>query len=167
MSEHELAVQSLYIAQYSARWARYAVWIYGVSAVIGLVAAMATLWAVLVARKGLSSWKDQHISVAKAEWIASLVNYASGLSSLPDLIDWRNLGDAKHVERIAFLQYECIKCWKVLQVHLSQNPALEKEFHERYDLKWATFVVNSHNAYMNRQMPKEALKKICIDLYNT
>lgn len=167
MSEHEIAVQALYAAQYSARWTRYAVWIYGISAVISFMAAVATLWAVLVARKGLSSWKDQHISVAKAEWIASLVNYASGLSSLPQLIDWRNVGDAKHVERISQLQYECIKCWKILQVHLSQNQVQEKEFYERYNLKWAAFGLNYHNAYMSKQISRDDLKKICIDLYNT
>ncbi|HCB9205885.1 Uncharacterised protein [Klebsiella variicola] len=167
MNDHEIALQTFFIAQYSARWARYALWISGFSAAIAFIAGVVTFWAVLVARKGLSSWKDQHISNAKAEWIASLVNFASGVSYLPCRINWENKNDAQHIDRVAELQYECIKCWKVLQVHLAQNPKLEKEFYDRYAHLWGNFSVESHNSYMNGKMDMKELKNICINLYNT
>lgn len=167
MSDHEIAIQTLAAAKDSARWAYYALWIYGITALVGATGALVTLWAVLVARRGLSSWKDQHISTAKAEWIASLVSYAAGLSYLPETISWRNPTDQQHVEKIAELQYECIKRWKVLQTHLEQNRKLEVHFLQKYSRKWESFCVVSHNRYMDDKMSKTQLKKECIELYNT
>lgn len=164
MPEKEIVVQA---AIDSAKWAYYAIWVYGISAVIAALSAIITLYAVFIAKKGLISWKEQHISTAKAEWIASLVSYNSGLSFLPHHINWMVDRDSKYVNRIAELQYECIKRWKVLQVHLEQSPKIESEFRRKYNLKWAAFSLDNHNAYMNGQISKLVLSDCCIELYNT
>ena len=166
MSESDISYQSLLVAKESSRWAYYALWIYGVTALIGLVSALVTLWAVTVAKRGLSTWKDQHISIAKAEWVASLVSYVAGLSYLPDLVDWGQEEDRQHIEKIAAFHYECVKRWKILQVHLSQNPKLEKEFQDKYNGPWVHFGMDSHNAYMSGKISRNQLRDICINLYN-
>ncbi|MDI9766456.1 hypothetical protein QM327_07780 [Pantoea dispersa] len=171
MTSNEIDFQALQVAKESAKWAYYSLWITGAAAVVSVIAATATLavavWAALVAKKGLVVWKEQHISTAKADWIASLVNYASELSYLPYEIDYRQPSDKHYVEKVAGLLYECIKRWKVLQVHLSLNPDLQKKHSEKYDLKWADFSINFHNAYMDGQKNRDELKSACIDLYNT
>jgi len=166
MTDHEMAMQALTAAKESARWAHYALWIYGVTALIGLIGALVTLWAVLVARKGLSSWKDQQISTAKAEWIASLVSYASGISYLPEVINWEIVNDRPHVERVAELQYECIKRFRILKEYLSHNPKLQNEILSVYKDKWEHFTLVTHNAFMNGQVYRSELKDECIALYS-
>lgn len=163
----KLAADTAQAAVDSANWAYYALWIYGVSAVIAGIAAILTLYAVIVARRGLSSWKDQHISTAKAEWIASLVNYASGLSYLPEKVNWRNQYDKDYIDKIAGLLYECIKHWKVLQVYLEHNENLKKEVLNKYSCGWVALSVTYHNLYMNGSIERDELKSVCVDLYNT
>ncbi|HHQ4306205.1 TPA: hypothetical protein ACSP7Y_002201 [Serratia fonticola] len=145
-------------------WVMVATWVAAAASVIG---GISTLVAVVIARRGLNAWKEQQISVAKADWIASLVNYASGLSYLPELIHWGKPEDKQYVEKIADHMYECIKCWKVLQVHLAQDKKLNDQFMARYMLGWATFAGTLHVGYMEEVIEKKELHDYCIELYNT
>lgn len=166
MTADEIAYQALQVSKESSRWAFYSLIAYWVTAFISVVSAVITLFAVVVARKGLNTWKEQYISVAKAEWIASLVNYMSGLSYLPKIINWDVTGDRRHVERVAELQYECVKRYKVLQIHLSQDTKIKEEFEKKYEAEWVNFAMHSHNLYMSGRITREELKEICVRLYN-
>ena len=171
MTDHEIAFQALQVSKESAKLSYYSLWVTGVSAAVSLITALFTLvvaaWAAIVAKRGLSVWKEQHISTAKAEWIASLVNYAAEVSYLPFEIDYRRPSDKQHIDKVSGLLYECIKRWKALQVHLSQHPDLQKKYSEQYDLKWAQFSIDFHNAYMDKKKNRDELKEACANLYNT
>nr|OYN53180.1 hypothetical protein B7L51_01270 [Pectobacterium carotovorum] len=158
--------ESMLAAKDAPNWGYWVMIAACTSAVMSLLGVIATVWALLVARKGLNSWKDQHISLAKGEWIASLTDYSAGVSYLPHTISWDNPNDKDHVEKAASLLYECVKKWKVLQVHLENNPELKAAFNEKYESHWADFGTTKHNGYMSGAIRRDVLKDSCIALYN-
>lgn len=88
------------------------------------VAAIATVIALIFAKRTLNAWKEEKIEIAKAEWVAALVDYSSNISFLPDRIHWEEPRDKARVDRVAALMYECIKRWKIFQTYLKLS---EKE----------------------------------------
>jgi hypothetical protein len=136
------------------------------AAAVSLLSAVVTLKALLVARKGLHSWKEQQIYSSKAEWISSLVSYASGIAYLPNHIDYKITSDKPHLDEVAKLMYECIRCWKKLDVHLQLSFDHYQVFHRTYDKDWQTFSVKMHNAYMSGEISRDELKQYAIHLYN-
>ncbi|MBE0152961.1 hypothetical protein FOT80_26670 [Serratia fonticola] len=159
-------IETMIAAQNAADWTFWvmiATWVAALASVIG---GALTLVAVVIARRGLNAWKEQQISVAKADWIASLVNYSSGASHLPDLINWRDPDSKEYVDKIADLMYDCIKCWKVLQVHLRLDKELNQELMKIYQSKWENLSITLHNGYMEAKVQKEELRSHCFELYN-
>ncbi|EMH4072893.1 hypothetical protein RGJ01_001205 [Serratia marcescens] len=154
-----VSVESMIAARDAADWAFWTM-------IATWVTAIVTLVAVFIAWRGIHTWKEQQISVAKADWIASLANYASGLSHLPDQIHWKVPEDKVHIEKIADLMYESIKCWKVLQEYLEMNKRLNKKFMKKYKSGWEEFATKQHNGYMEARVCKDDLKAHCINLYN-
>jgi len=160
MTNEEMAYQSMLAAKDSSYWALGAL-------IVSVFSSFITLFAVVVARKGLGTWKDQHITIAKAEWVASLADYAAGISYLPPNINSLVPHDKESVEKAASLLYECVKRWKILQIHLENNQAFKKSFLKKYEEKWAHFGTVSHNGYMSGKVNRTSLKNECIALYNT
>lgn len=140
-----------------AVWAMIGTWVAAVAAVIAL----------LFAKRTLNTWKEEKIEIAKAEWIAALVDYASNISFLPEAIHWDNPKDKVHLDRVATLMYECIKRWKIFQTYLELSEKKKKEYLELYSHKWGVFSVDLHNGYMNREVSKDKVKEYCINLYNS
>ncbi|MFU0920786.1 hypothetical protein [Kluyvera sichuanensis] len=136
------------------------------AAAVSLLSAFVTLKALLVARRGLHSWKEQQIYTSKAEWVSSLVSYASGVSYLPDHIDYKITSDKPHLDEAAKLMYECIRCWKKLDVHLQLSVDHFEKFHHTYDKDWQTFTIEMHNDYMSGKISRDQLKQWAIHLYN-
>lgn len=159
-------IESMIAARNAADWTFWVMIATWVAAFASIIGGVLTLVAVVIARRGLHAWKEQQISVAKADWIASLVNYASGLSHLPDLINWRSPDDKEHIDKIADLMYDSTKCWKVLQVHLELNNKLNKELMNKYQPGWGKLALTLHNGYMEARVEKDELKGHCIELYN-
>lgn len=140
-------------------------WAFG--AMVGTwVAAIATVVALIFARQALKTWRDEKIETARAEWIASLVDYTSNISFLPDLIHWDEPSNKAHLDRVASLMYECIKRWKIFQTYLKLNKKSESKYYDLYLEKWESLSVGYHNRYMNGAVDKTAVKNIGIELYN-
>lgn len=167
MHANIVELETMFAARDAADWTYWVMIATWVAAAASIIGGISTLVAVVIARRGLNAWKEQQISVAKADWIASLVNYASGLSYLPEMIHWRNPEDKQYVDKIAGHLYECIKCWKVLQVHLALDKKLNDELMIRYEPGWSNFALVLHTNYMEAKVAKEELKEFCIKLYNS
>lgn len=139
-----------------------------ICALIGTwIAAVAAVVALIFAKRTLNTWKEEKIEIAKAEWIAALVDYASNVSFLPETIHWENPKDKAHLERVAALMYECIKRWKMFQTYLELSERKKAEYEKLYLDKWGRFSLEFHNGYMNREVTKSKLKNYCIELYNS
>lgn len=162
-----VSIESMIAAKDTAGWTFWVMIATWVAALASIFGGALTLVAVVIAKRGLHAWKEQQISVAKADWIASLVNYSSGAAHLPDMINWRNPDDKEYVDKIADLMYDCIKCWKVLQVHLGLDKKLNKELMSKYQPGWENLYLELHNGYMEERVEKEVLRGHCFELYNS
>lgn len=156
MDDKFIAFEAMLAARDAANWTFWSM----IASVAGTVI---TLTAVLIAWRGLHSWKDQQITTARAKWVESLVSYASGLGPLPDNLDWEN---SKDVDRVQHLWYECIKCWKSLEVYLLQNKKAHGAFMDTYRLGWANFAHAFHYGYIVGTVTKSELRDACEKLYN-
>ncbi|EPL1120251.1 MULTISPECIES: hypothetical protein [Citrobacter freundii complex] len=140
-----------------AIWSMVGTWVAAIAAVVALV----------FAKRTLNAWKEEKIEVAKAKWIAALVDYASNISFLPDTIYWDDPNDNVHLERVAALMYECIKRWKVFQTYLELSEKKKSQYEELYSEKWGRFSLEYHNGYMEKKISKTDVKEYCVSLYNT
>lgn len=149
-----ISYESMFVAQEAAKWTFWSMLGVWFSSVV-------TLCAVCVAKKALTTWKEQHIATLKGYLIASLANYLGTLSCLPEIIEPSSDTYRRNIENITRSFNDIIREWWALRFALNDY----RKNNEAEILYWTEdllLLIDLHNDYISGGCKSVDVKKAVI-----